>query len=791
MALNGNLTGSSHFFSEGLFYNDIATSSVRINDEAAEALTFTPSSASNLTTWTWSGWVKRGTLGTQRSIFAAQASSEFSLFFHSNDTLRVWTQGGNGAIYTTQLFRDVSAWYHIVLKSSTSSPFYNLYVNGSEITSFTYDNRANYPATNNAEVNTAAVHRIGADTMSGNLLRLGGYIAEVNFIDGTALAPASFGETKNGVWIPIDTSGLTFGTNGYRLRFLQTGTSANSSGIGADTSGEDNHWAVANLAASDVVLDSPEINFSTLNPLKPAHGTFTEGNLKVATGTNANVPHSTFEIPQTGKWYWEIGVVAVGEVLHGVVDALTGTQTRHYRSGNEDISIQGGSVVTTGDAFVNGDVLSVAIDMDNDTIDFKVNNTSVGDGDFDLDGNQTNLVVFCQQGSGSGSATLIFNFGQDSSFVGTETAQGNKDRNGIGDFYYAPPSGFLALCTANLPESTIGPSSTTQADDHFNTALFTGGSGDVAVSGVGFQPDWVWMKSRNNAQNHSVGDSSRGGTKLLSTSRTVPDQTIDELHFTSDGFTSNTDWHTNNYTYVAWNWKANGGTTVTNDASATSIGSIDSVIQANTTSGFSIVTYTSPGSGVYTVAHGLSQAPDLIISHSRGAASAWWVFLTLLDGTVDYVNLSGTEAKANDSASLSVPTSTVFSMVNNYMPVNQPTISYCFHSVEGYSKIGKYTGNGNADGTFVFTGFKPAWVMIKRTNGTGSWNIADSKRSPNNVVAEQVQANLNNAESTAFSFDFLSNGFKARTTDAARNGDGDTYIYMAFAEAPFKYANAR
>jgi len=799
------------------FYNGVVTKSLRINDEAAEALTFTPSNASNLTTWTWSGWVKRATLGTQRSIFAAQSSSEFSLFFNSNDTLRVWTQGGNGAIYTTQLFRDVSAWYHIVLKSSTSSPFYNLYVNGSEITSFTYDNRANYPATNNAEVNTTVVHRIGADTMGGSLLRLGGYIAEVNFIDGTALTPTSFGETKNGVWIAKNTSDLTFGTNGYRLQFLQTGTSANSSGIGADTSGEDNHWAVANLAASDVVLDSPENNFATMNPLNARRNgyTLTEGNLKSTPSMAYSLSISTFA-NKSGLFYFEVlcllkpstnNNMAVG---FDTLPALSSTQ--YIEKGVWDA----GGVIAAGDGsgfsstvggYTTGDILSVAYNLDTGKGWFRKNSGDwVNSGDPENDSG--NIFTFTSglfytptfMGYNTQSGTLwIVNYGQDSSFAGSGTAQGNTDGNGIGDFYYEPPSGFLALCSANLPEPTIGPNSDTQADDHFNTVLWTGGSGDVAVSGVGFQPDWVWMKSRNNAQNHSVGDSSRGGTKLLSTSRSVAEATVDELHFTSDGFTSNTDWHTNNYTYVAWNWKANGATTTTNDASSTSVGTIDSVFQANPASGFSIVTYTgfSGASGTATVAHGLGVAPDMIIHKARTRNGGWWTQIpNLLSSAGHFMPLNETAAPydLNSYGTMNVPTTSIFT-INGVDGVGGEAanyIAYCFASVEGYSKIGKYTGNASANGTFVFTGFRPAWIIIKKSSASGtSWQMYDNKRDTDNVVENRLIAEGNNTEGVgADKVDFVSNGFKLRANAGTTNASA-TYIFMAFAEAPFKYANAR
>jgi len=809
------------------FYNGVARQSLRINDEAAEALTFTPSSASNLTTWTWSGWVKRGTLGTSRSIFAAQADSEFSLFFNTDDTLRVWTQGGNGSIYTTQLFRDVSAWYHIVLKSSTSSPFYNLYVNGSEITSFTYDNRANYPANNNAEVNTAVVHRIGADTMGGSLLRLGGYIAEVNFIDGTALTPTSFGETKNGVWIAKNTSGLTFGTNGYRLQFLQTGTSANSSGIGADTSGEDNHWAVANLAASDVVPDSPENNWSTLNPIYKTDNnqpTFSEGNLKVAPSQEAyQNTFSTIGV-SSGKWYAEVrqGGATNSANLVGVADA---EQFNHLQSTSYYIGSSSGSGTSYamfmhdgnkyfegnqgsyGSRTTDGQVIGIALDLDNGKIYFSVDGTYVNSGNpasgtnFMAENIASSTYHFGITVYTNGISSAVWNFGQDSTFAGQETAGGNTDGNGVGDFHTAPPSGFLALCSANLPEPTIGPNSDTQSDDHFNTLLWTGNStNNRTITNLGFRPDWLWIKRRDGADNHFVQDSTRGADKQLFTNNGDDEfnNTNQVKSFDSDGFTLGTDGgvNVNTRTYVGWNWKANGGTTVTNEN-----GSINSTVQANTTAGFSIVTYTGTGSNA-TIGHGLSKALDVVIVKGRSNEPRFWNYWGTQFVNTSYIYLNvpaGEDTGGTTITNSTYPTNSVFSVgTSTFVCGDSETyVAYCFHEVEGYSRFGKYTGNGVADGPFVYTGFSPAWLMVKNIGASHHWWISDIKRPGFNGVLDtsgnaRLRPALTTVEDDPGRVDFLSNGFKIKTPNYGEsNTNTIEYIYMAFAEAPFKYANAK
>ena len=254
----------------------------------------------------------------------------------------------------------------------------------------------------------------------------------------------------------------------------------------------------------------------------------------------------------------------------------------------------------------------------------------------------------------------------------------------------------------------------------------------------------------------------------------------------------------NTNTFVAWNWKANGGTTTTNDASATSIGDTDSVIQANTDAGFSIVTYTgfSGSSGTATVAHGLSQTPEIIIHKSRTRTSAWWVQApNVLSTPSHFLDFStATPFALSSYGTMSAPTSSVFSIngVDGVGGESANYVAYCFHSVEGYSKIGgTYIGNGNADGAFVYTGFRPAFIITRTSSHGSSWSIVDTTRDPFNIVNQYLLVESSGAEGDFDSFDILSNGFKARTTNAERNGDGRTVIYMAFAEAPFKYANAR
>jgi len=339
--------------------------------------------------------------------------------------------------------------------------------------------------------------------------------------------------------------------------------------------------------------------------------------------------------------------------------------------------------------------------------------------------------------------------------------------------------------------------------EYFQTLLYSGNaSNNRALTNDGnsdLQPDWVWIKERSSTSAHKIFDSTRGVGKSLSSNSSDGEESYPFLSsFDSDGFTIGTsDGSTNasGDTYVAWQWKANGGTTTTNDASSTGVGTIDSVYQANTTAGFSIVTYTGTGSEG-TIAHGLGATPKLIIWKRRTDNGNNWSTQGKISGIdTDRVELTLNSTGAKSSVDSRIGrqsqwSSTVFE-VNTYVDQNASSkdyVAYCFTDIKGYSKIGSFTGNGNADGPFVYTGFKPAWVLIKITNTTNNWILFDNKRSNvsgANVNGNMLRPNLSDAELTDDDLDFTSNGFKFRRSTAGFNGDGNSYIYMAFAEHPF------
>jgi hypothetical protein len=356
---------------------------------------------------------------------------------------------------------------------------------------------------------------------------------------------------------------------------------------------------------------------------------------------------------------------------------------------------------------------------------------------------------------------------------------------------YAAPAGFKALCTTNLPEPTIADGSTVM-----DVKLYTGNGSTQTISGLNFSPDLVWAKSRSAATNHGLIDTVRGRGFILVSDLTVADQIspagADLASFDANGFTLGAPnaipINVSGQTYAAWTWDA-GSSTVTNTD-----GSITSQVRANASAGFSIVSYTGNASNA-TVGHGLNTAPEFTILKSRDTANDWYSYHASL-GNTKYVSINRNIAAGTFPIwQNTTPTSSVFSIHsgNDANKNGDDFIVYCFAPVAGYSAYGSYTGNGSADGPFVYTGFRPRWVMIKRTNTTGVWGIWDSNRNSFNASTSRLQAESSNAElnQAATTIDILSNGFKPRATDSDINASASTYIYAAFAENPFQSSRAR
>ena len=599
---------------------------------------------------------------------------------------------------------------------------------------------------------------------------------------GSITATAGTANTGSGGGGGAESSTAGGGAGGSGVILISYGIS-----LGTDSSGEGNNFTVTNLVATDQMVDTPTNNFATLNPLDADFsGTLSEGNLQVATGGGMS---STFHFPASGKWYWEYTITGgtATQAFPGIATQPYSSSSRlFYYSADGKIFENTVGGVSYGASYTTGDVIGVAANVDDGEVTFYKNNSSQGVKSYTYFDSMTPHFR-----DGGDTVTMVVNFGQDSSFAGNETAQGNQDGNGKGDFYYTPPTDYLALCSDNLPSPEIA-----LPGYNFNTVLYTGDGADDHNITVGFQPDWTWIKTRSAGSNsHSLNDAVRGAGKILLSNSSYQEQTMTDalVSFDTDGFTLDDDAvgtrvNVDTSTYVSWNWKA-GGTAVSNTD-----GSITSSVSANPTAGFSIASYTGTGSAA-TIGHGLSSAPELIIVKNRDQTDAWQVGSSKGIDFTDYLVLDELDATTDnvDRWNDTAPSASVFT-IGDGVEVNTNTedyISYCFHSVEGYSKVGSYEGNGDADGTFIYTGFKPAYILIKSySNASTNWLIHDDARDPYNPAGNNFNANEPDAENEKI-IDMVSNGFKAREDDNHFNGDGYDYIYYAVAESPFKTSNAR
>ncbi len=765
--------------------------SLRFNSADSAYLNRTPASASNRKTWTWSGWVKRGVLGTTQYLFSAfntTNQNQTNIQFGGNvtDDLTVFSNTGGvqqAFIASTAVYRDVSSWYHIAVAfdstQATAANRIKLYVNGTQITALS---QSSYPSQNyDGHINTAAAHAIGAAPTPSSLFN--GYLTEVNFIDGQALTPSSFGMTDpvTGVWEPLKYSG-TYGTNGFYLNFKDA---TSTTTLGYDYSGNANNWTTNNFsvtagAGNDSLTDVPTPwvaynttgdvggvirgNYGTWNPLRPnAAMSYANGNLDATSnGGSGRSGYGTFGM-SSGKWYFE---TTGGDNSVGIANISESVSATYSAAGSYNLN---GTTVSGKATYTTTDLIGCAYDATNGTIEFFKNGVSQGSSSFSAGLGLDMVAQF--NGTFSATRTCVANFGQR-------------------PFAYTPPTGFRSLCTTNLPATAIGFGLTNQGDDYFNAVLYTGdGIANRSVTGVGFQPDLVWIKSRSNVTNHKLLDSVRGAGWALSSDLTNADIATSNFSFLSDGFSvpAGTNFNSSGYTYVAWNWKA-GGTGVTNTA-----GTITSTVSANTTSGFSIVTYTGTGANA-TVGHGLGVAPSMIIVKNRSSAQTWRVYSSVI-GATQYLNLNATTAAQTSSIpwNNTAPTSTVFSVGTDDATnkSSENLVAYCFAAVPGYSAFGSYTGNGSTDGPFTYTGFRPRYILIKRTDVANDWYIQDTATNTYNVVGNTLLPNSSVAEASYTLLDILSNGFKQRSIFLSHNTNGGTYIYAAFAESPFQFANAR
>ena len=791
--------------------------SLRFNSADSAYLSRTPSTAGNRKTWTWSGWVKRSALGGNQTLFATSDSGggAHTGIKLTSDQLQIYSGNPDFTLITTQVFRDASAWAHILIAfdttQATASDRVKVYFNGLQVTTFS---AATYPAQNtDYYINQAADHAIGRYS----LYTTGGwyaslYLADIHFIDGQALTPSSFAETNatTGQWVPKTYSG-TYGTNGFRLNFSDN-SAATATTLGKDRAGS-NNWTPNNLsvtagAGNDSLVDTPTSgsqvdtglggqvtgNYCTANPLAIGGGTLSNGNLDYVRvsdpGGNTAGKVLTTIATNTGKWYFEYTVatsstssaaIGITSNIQGTVSALGGTNyvgmfSYEYCWRAQGQTINNGSYPTYGTAASNGDIIMCAFDVDAGKIWFGRNGT-----------------WFNSSSPSAGTSPAFSGFtGDVMPIFGIGTASAGFDANGYINFgqrpfAYTAPSGFKALCDTNLPAPTIVKPSTVM-----DVKLYTGNGSAQTISGLGFSPDLVWIKQRSAVRSHWWTDTVRGNTKLLSSDQTIAEITETDCitAFNSDGFSLDADagFNANAGTYAAWCWDA-GSTTVTNTQ-----GSITSSVRANPSAGFSVVTWvynSSSGS----IGHGLGVEPHLILQKDRTNGTYNWDVYHVSLGATKRMILNNTNAAETQPAwNNTSPTSTLFYSGSSWYTNGDNMVSYCFTPVAGYSAMGSFVANGSSDGPAVWLGFRPRWVMLKCSSVGDAyqhWHIFDTSRSTGNISKERLQANSSAAEDSFSVIDLLSSGFKLRYTDAYFNQNGATYVYAAFAESPFAYSRAR
>lgn len=733
-------------------------------------------------------WFKRSNLGDEQRLFSAGAdtSNITSLGFNSSDQLRfVNATGGDINIdyVSAQRVRDCSGWYHVFVRFDTTEVVQadkvKIYINGVQITDWSTDNPA--------ESETSFIfhnvpHYVGQNV--DGTKHANGYISDFYALNAVVAEVTDFGEFKNGIWVAKDYTG-SYGTHGFKLDF------SDDTHFGDDTSGNANDFTDNNMGADHQVIDTPENNHCIMDVNAGNVAVVTaEGGLKTQWAAFSWLTESATFLMKTGKWYWEVkwlDVPSTRSVMAGILDSgewggepmvslfFIGNVPQGFAIQLEDIvdnRYEGwyNNLDQTGDMGLGtpaqNDVMQIAFDADNNKIWFGVNGTWYNSGNpaagtnptFDNgDGIDANLYDYVPSVS-MYAASVLSNFGQRT-------------------FANTPPTGFNALSTSNLDEpSVIEPDS-----EAVNAIIYTGTGAEHAITGVGFQPDFVWIKNRDQADSHCLYDSVRGATKTLHPDA-EPNESTDLQHlksFDEDGFTLGTanEVNTNAENFVAL------------------------CLKKGAEYGFDIVSY--PGTGDWqSINHGLGVVPEMFIVKERADDNSQWsVFhyaaLNKTDPETDWGRLDAVNAWSDNVNVFhdTKPTTTQFTVgiSGDLSGVGDTYIAYLFASIPGLSKVFAFEGNFSQSGPYIYCGFRPRWLFWKNADlGSSNWVLIDSTRSPYNAnTIKNILPSSPNAEGDTLSIDLLSNGFKIRTTSTGTNENNNTIVGIAFAEQPFKYSNAR
>ena len=701
--------------------------------------------------FTIEAWIYSTSIANQQMILsnriAATGTTNFGLQIYQSK-VRMGNQNVDYLIGTITL--SSNTWYHVAV--SRVSGTFRLFINGV----------LDVANTSSQNMSSNSITVCGGDgTYSPTSYPFIGYIQDLRITKGVgrysgAFTPpaAAFAYNQydigNQQWLPNNLS-VTAGINQDNLVDSPSDYGTDT-GLGGQVRG----------------------NYATMSPIDTVGGTFANGNLDVGVTAAAGRYIRATIAPPSGKWYWEatvlsttgtpsVGVAATTAVPSGGVPVIGVTYSSNA------VVTKDSTNLGTQTAWSVNNVVGIAYDADNLTIALYLNNalqTTVN-----LTTGYTYAPLFMSYANVTATSAVAFNFGQRA-------------------FAYTAPTGFKCLVSTNLPTPTIGATSTTQADDYFNVNTWTGNGSQVTV---GFNPELLWYKSTNAVDYTGVVDVLRGDTKYLQTWTTNAEgTTAGLLTKNSTGFVPGTAFSTNSY--VSWSWKANGA------GVANTAGTIASTVSANTTNGCSIVSFSFPAVASKTVGHGLGVSPSFIVVKSLSNGTQQWITYHSSLGNTGFLCLNKTDGFATNSSvwDNTSPTSTVFTLGSGFTSANYGAngIAYCFAPVSGFSAMGVYTGNGAADGPMIYTNFRPAFVMVKNTvtAATSNWVMKDELRAANyNPATGNLYANLNNAQdvTATVEIDLLSNGFKVRGTYAGINGSGNSIVYIAFAEFPFKYSRAR
>ena len=781
--------------------------SLMLYSASSQYLSKTFGTPTNNRVWTFSAWVKRGLLTSANDFhlfMGASTSVASNPTTYSRLSLNATTGAYAGssassageAFVSNQYKRDPAGWEHIVWVMNATGTVTTFYLGGTETG---YTSRTNPSASDPAINKNGYYHRIGL-FYTAEPRAFDGYLANVCFVDGQALTPAAFGRVSadTGQWVAKSlaatntavAAGGTWGANGFFLDFSV------SSDLGNDVAAIDathtvaNDWLPVNTSTANQYTDTPTNSYCVLNQLDK-NSTITVGNLKTTSAAAFQAARSTMVIPATVPIYVEatVGVTSSGSVnfefgLCSAAASLSGGMGSTNTYGwlievVRRIYNQTTLVSSTAATIAAGTVVQIAADPVNSKVWLGIANswydTATTTNGNPAAGTNPTLSIACaglHVWAGGYSENVTVNFGAKA-------------------FTYTPPTGFSALCTANLPQpSIIKPAL------HFNAKTRTGTGATYSVTGELFQPDVVIAKGRSGATDWSQYDVVRGVQKQIEWNALSNESTeaTGLTAFNSDGYTAGAlaQMNTNAATYIDYLLKA-GGTAVSNTS-----GTITSSVSVNTLAGISVGTYTGTAANA-TVGHGLGVAPKMIITYSRsnGSGENKAVWHTGLTGGTYYLNLNSTAAQTNDTTRFNgSPSSTIFNIgTNSQTNGSGYTFGFlAFAEIEGFSKIGSYLGGGT-NFPFVYCGFKPRWVMIKYASGAGGdWEIHDTARETYNSMDTFLLADSANAESsgTPNRIDAVSNGFTIRNSSGTNlNVNNGTYVFIAFAEAPQKYSTAR